>query len=153
MRADPKNWDLGVCWTTNGYRVFGRLGLLKTRNPAEFLELYALTAGLLTWNKETQLNNNRIVIFCDNQAVVQMINDMSSGCSKCMRLLRILTLDGLRHNRRVGAKFVPTKLNGLADALSRGQWSRFRKLGPHMNENPDVISTEVWPVWKVWENN
>ena len=34
----------------------------------KFLELYALTAALVTWATEPSLNNNRVVIFCDNQA-------------------------------------------------------------------------------------
>ena len=66
-----------------------------------FLELYALCAGLLTWENAPVLNNCRIVIFCDNQAVVAMINNISSSCAKCMGLLRILVLNGMRHKRLV----------------------------------------------------
>ena len=57
----------------------------RLENPSiEYLELFALAAGLLTWRDEPELKNRQITIFCDNQAVVDMINDMSSKCGKCM---------------------------------------------------------------------
>ena len=45
----------------------------------EFLELFALCAGVFTWENEPELNNNRLVLFCDNQAVVAMINNTTSS--------------------------------------------------------------------------
>ena len=90
-------------------------------NPSiEFLKLFALAAGLLTWETEVELINTRVIVFCNNQAVIHMVNDMTSTCEKCMKLIRLMVLSGLRCNRRVTAKFVPSKSNGLTDALSRG---------------------------------
>ena len=68
----------------------------------EYLELYALCAGLFTWEKELQ--NARIIIGCDNKTVVFMINKLTSSCKKCMQLTRMITLNGLKHNRRVFAR-------------------------------------------------
>ena len=51
----------------------------------EFLELFALCAAILAW--ETQLHNVRIIIFNDNQAVLGMVNKMTSKCEQCMKLL------------------------------------------------------------------
>ena len=51
----------------------------------EFLELFALCAGLLTWDR--YISNTRVIIFCDNQAVVQMVNNTTSSCPNCMFLL------------------------------------------------------------------
>ena len=124
---------------------------IQTQDPSiEYLELYAVVAGIFTWQDHEQLVNARITIFCDNQSVVHMINNITSSCKHCMKLIRLMTLNGLKYNRRVSAKFVDTKSNFLADALSRGQWKRFRTLGPHMNQFPDQISQEVWPIIKVW---
>ena len=118
-------------------------------NPSiEYLELYALTAGIFTWQEN--LSNIRIVVFCDNTAVVNMINEMSSGCKNCMVLIRLLALNGLRYNRRVAAKYINTKRNCLADALSRNQMTRFLTLGWHMNKEPDIINEEIWPMSKLW---
>ena len=114
----------------------------------EYLEMFALVAGVFTWEK--QLGNRRIVVFCDNEAVVQMINTMTSGCKNCMILLRLLTLNNLQFNRRVAAKYINTKKNFLADSLSRNQLTRFRKLGPHMKKYPDTIHPQLWPMSKLW---
>ena len=54
----------------------------------EYLELYAVSCGLWMWSEH--FRNKRIVIHCDNTAVVAMINKTSSSCSRCMHLLRLL---------------------------------------------------------------
>ena len=51
----------------------------------EYLELFALTAGVLTWGD--QLRNLRILINCDNQAVMAMVNNTTSKCKSCMFLI------------------------------------------------------------------
>ena len=76
----------------------------------EFLELYAVAIGVLLWMKKYR--NQRIVLFCDNQSVVWMINKMSSKCPNCMTLIRLLTIESLMSNIRIYAKHVRTKLNG-----------------------------------------
>ena len=117
----------------------------------EFLELFALTARVLTWVNRPQMCNNRISIYCDNISVVHMINNMMSGCKRCMQLIRILTLNGLRYNRRLFTRHIDTKSNFLADALSRGQMMRFRKLGQRMEFFPSEVCNEIWPIDKVWQ--
>ena len=125
-------------------------GYIQENEPTiEYLELFALTAGLLTWGDE--LKNIRMVLLCDNMAVVGMINKLSSSCSKCMALLRLITLDNLVNNRRVFARYVKSSENGLSDALSRLQFSRFWKLAQKsMNPEPSEISKTVWPASKIW---
>ena len=135
--------------------IFGQWpqGFIKERDPSiEVLELFALTAGILTWEDDPVLNNTRITAFCDNMAVVHMINNMSSRCEICMKMIRMLTLNGLLHNRRLAAKFVKTKDNGVADALSKLQLQRFHKLAPNMRSTPDDIDDRIWPVWKIYHS-
>ena len=105
---------------------------LKVCKPSiEYLELFALCAEVLTWQDQPELINCRIAIFCDNMAVVHMINSMVSSCRNCMFLLRVLVLNNLKYNQRLMAHYIDTKSNFLADALSRNQMTRFRRLGPH----------------------
>ena len=69
-------------------------------NPSiEYLELLSLTVGVLVWS--SLLQNKRIIIYCDNQAVVQMVNNSSSSRHNCMVLIRKLVLDNLISNRRL----------------------------------------------------
>ena len=117
----------------------------------EYLELFALMAGILTWQDHELLVNCRITVFCDNMAVVHMINNMVSSCKNCMYLIRILTLNGLRYNRRLTATYVSSRNNFLSDALSRNQKDHFRTLGPHMAELLDSIPQDIWPLSKIME--
>ena len=147
--SKAKTLGFGAIFETNW--LFGKWedNFISKYDPSiEFLELFALTVGLLTW--ETLITNSQVIIFCVNMSVVEMINQGSSTCSKCMILLRLLTLNGLQYNRRVLACHVRSKDNGLSDALSHLQFECFRCLGPHMNKYPHQVDPRVWPVSKFW---
>ena len=117
----------------------------------EYLELYAVLVGALNWIKF--FSNRRIILFCDNEAVVHMINNSSSKCKNCMVLIRLLVAECLVSNVRVFAKSVSTKDNGKADALSRLDYNRFLRLsGGHMNPTPTDIPSPIWPLDKIWLN-
>ena len=57
-----------ICGSADASNV----GLKKFKPSIEYLELYAVTAAVLTWIH--QFKNRRIILFCDNQSVVDMIN-------------------------------------------------------------------------------
>ena len=58
-----------------------------------YLELFALTACVLAWKSE--LKNIQMILFCNNQSMVHMVNHTSSHCKNCMVLIRMLVLDDL----------------------------------------------------------
>ena len=127
-------------------------GYIKKLKPnIEYLELYALVAAILMWEKNPKLSNTRIILYCDNSAVVQMVNSLMSGCKNCMYLIQLLTLDNLIHNRRVFAKHLHSEQNYLSDALSRMQFKRFWRLAPpSIKKTPTPLSDKVWPASKIW---
>ena len=129
-------------------------GFIEKCEPSiKFLELFALCAALLTWNRDPKLNKARIVIFCDNISVVHMVNKLSSSCGQCMKLIRILTLDNLKHDRRVFVKHVKGKNNSLSDSLSRLDFDRFWRLAlTTMNKFATKTSEVIWPVSKIWDS-
>ena len=134
-----KNWIFGQ-WPP---------GFIKDDEPSiEYLELFAMAAGILTWQKS--LSNMKITVFCDNQAVMHMINNNTSSCSHCMKLIRLIVLNNLLYNRKLSVKFVSTQDNGVADALSRLDFNRFRRLAPEMKQFPDTIDERIWPIDRVW---
>ena len=59
----------------------------------EFLELYALTCAVLTWGRKDRMRNRRVTIFCDNEAVVFMVNSYTSTCMQCCKFIRIQTVE------------------------------------------------------------
>ena len=145
--------SLGFGAIFNKKWIFGQWepNFIKENKPSiEYLELFALRAAVLTWEKEPALYNAQIVVFCDNEAVVHMINESTSSCANCMYLLRLLVLNSLVNNRRVFAHHVRSKDNGLSNSLSRLQFHHFRKLGPHINVNPCKVSELVWPLSNIW---
>ena len=115
----------------------------------EYLELFAVLVGVIKWIK--LFDNKRIILFCDNEAVVGMINNSSSSCKNCMVLIRLLVVESIVRNVRIFARHVGTKDNGKADALSRLDLKRFWRLAEDsMNVSPSELPEEVWPMRKLW---
>ena len=151
-----KNPDLGFgC-------VFGREwsyikwedNFLQSCNPSiEFLELYALCMGVLIWQES--LANIRVQVYCDNQAVVHMVNKGASTCKNCMTLLRILTLNNMTFNRRLFVQYINTKANTRSDALSRLDFKRFWRCsrGMEVSRVPAPLSPDIWPPSKIWNRD
>ena len=118
----------------------------------QYLELYALCVGLLTWQSHPTLCNARLIIYCDNKSVRDMVNSTSSDCKNCMFLLRILVLDGLLHNRRVTVRYVESRKNKKADALSRMKLDLFFKYAPKSRKlDPSPLPKKLWPASKIWQ--
>ena len=144
--------DLGFGCVMGDRWLFGQweLGFIEKYRPSiEYLELFALVAGVLTW--EFELKNIHLLLYCDNQAVVHMVNNITSGCEHCMHLLRVLVLNGLQFNRRLRAVYIKSSDNVLSDSLSRGQLDHFWQAAPTtMHKNPDHMMERLWPVSKFW---
>ena len=130
------------------------LGFIKNKKPSiEYLELLGVAAAVLTWSD--QIRNKSFIIFCDNQAVVEMLNKMTSTCKNCMYLIRLITFDNLIHIQRIFARYIKSSQNDLADSLSRMQLNRFWKLvrdkNLTVNKFPSEISPQVWSVTAIWQ--
>ena len=114
-----------------------------------YLELYGLAIGVLLWAKNYK--DKRIVIFCDNTSVVEMINKNTSNCKNCMVLIRIIVLHSLLNNVRIYARHVRTHLNKIADLLSRKKFEEFWKLtAGRMNETSEQIPRELNSMQNLW---
>ena len=74
----PDHGMRAVCMDSWMYTPWDRMFILDNKPSIEFLELYGVTAAVLTWIHRFQ--NHRICLFCDNMGVVHMINSLSSHC-------------------------------------------------------------------------
>ena len=135
LTADELNWatdtsgkiGYGGVWELNWFKGTWPQSFIDNCKPSiKFLELFGVVSSVLLWGGNFM--NRRICLFCDNQAVVNMINHSTSSCKNCMKLIRKLTLVSMELNLRVFAKFIPKKSNFFADALSRNQMTRFWNL-------------------------
>lgn len=114
-----------------------------------YLELVALTMGVISFAES--FRNKRVNIFCDNQSVVQMINQSTSSCRRCMILIRIITLISLKFNCRIFAKWLKSEDNVLSDALSRGDFCRFWNNAPlYTSKVMKPLPKYIWPLPHSW---
>ena len=68
-----------------------------------------------------------------------------------MVLIRLLSLNCLKYNRRIWVQYVKSEENILADSLSRLDFKRFWcNAPPNMDRQPTSLSTDLWPVSKIW---
>ena len=127
----------------------------RYRPSIEYLELFAVTAGVLTWLHK--FKNRRIILFCDNRSVVDMINCTSTSCKNCMVLIRFIVLKGLMENVRVYTRHVRGVDNGFADSLSRNKLQEFKdlckKYDKVVNDKPLPVPDAIWPIAKIWKKN
>ena len=83
-------------WTYGQWPV----GFIDLCKPSiEYVELYALTVAVAIWAHK--LGNARVTIFCNNEAVVHMVNNGALSCSNCMYLLQKVAFLTLKHNFRL----------------------------------------------------
>ena len=142
-----------ICGRNWLHKEWSKEFLEKCRPSIEYLELYAVVAGVLNWIHF--FKNKRVILFCDNKSVVDMINMTSTSCRNCMVLIRILVLKGLIENVRIFAKHIEGKKNVLSDSLSRNNIYLFHKTCKTqervMNKLPTEVPDVIWPVEKIWK--
>ena len=144
---------LGIGAVFNKNWLFGQWepSYIENCNPSiEYLELLGICVAFFVWVH--YLRNRRIVLFCDNQAVVTMVNNTTAKCKNCMVLIRKLTLKGLENNTRVFCHWVQGRSNEWADMLSRQKISLFKQFtqGTNICSTPTQLPQELWPPSKLW---
>ena len=87
-----------------------------------------------------QFHNSTVVLHCDNNTVVHVINKTTSKDPNLMILIRRLMLLSLQHNIHFVAKHVPGVNNSAAYILSRLQ---FQARFPHMEHEPTQVPLKL----------
>lgn len=122
----------GFQWFQGRWRAHQRLG--KPGLSISWQELFALVVAYHLWGSLFQ--NKRILLFCDNKPVVEIVNSKRSRIRRLMDLVRHLTLLTLRYNFYLKVQHIEGKRNDIADSLSRFQMEKFRHLAPHADPAP-----------------
>ena len=60
-----------------------------------------------------------MLFISDNLSIVSCINKQTSKDKVMMRILRIIVLEGLKHNFCFAAKHITSKQNAICDKLNR----------------------------------
>lgn len=109
------------------------------------LELFPILVALHIWGQD--LAKKKLKFMCDNKAVVDIINSMTSKSDNVMVILRRITVLCLRNNIVVKACHVPGSKNVLCDALSRLQVDKFRHLAPNADPEPQLVPDYLWGIF------
>lgn len=104
-------------------------------------ELFPIVVAMEYWG--LALANRRIVFMCDNAAVVDIVNKISSKDSLIMTLVRRLVLTTLKYNILFRAKHVPGFTNVVADRLSRFQFQAAFQFAPWLKQEPEQIPQDL----------
>ena len=111
------------------------LGILK---DITFLEFVPIVLSMAIWG--SRLQNKKVKFYIDNRALVDIINTQTSKSKRVMALMRPFILYTLQNNIIFRARYIEGKNNEIADAISRQQWDRFRRLAPQAQANPGPFS-------------
>ena len=88
-------------------------------------ELVPIVMACFIWGK--QWSKQVIQFFSDNEAVVTVLNKLSSSDKNLIHLLRCIVFLAAKHST---ATHIPGKYNNLADAISRKNMAQFYSQAP-----------------------
>lgn len=108
------------------------------------LEIFPVLVALDIWGP--LLVNKRILLFCDNMGVVQVINNLSAKSPPVVKVMRHLVFLALKYNIWLRARHIPGCQNNLADALSRFQLDQFRWLARGAEQEGEVCPCYLWSI-------
>ncbi len=129
MFSDASNQAMGIVyinkWTV--YPYTGEMASIKD-TPIHYRELMAVCVGIATFASE--LRDSKVILWVDNQAICQAINDGTIRCDLSMNLIRSMYYTLSMYNIECQARYINTLDNVAADALSRLDMDRFRQACP-----------------------
>lgn len=112
----------------------------QLKRSIQWKELFAIVAAAATWGYLWQ--TKKIVVYCDNQAIVYTWQAKSPRNTAITQLCRTLFFLAAKNNFNICLKHLPGVTNQIADALSRQQVNRFKQLAPDAERIPTNI-----PAW------
>ena len=117
----------------------------KFKPSIDFLELYALLAGVVTW--APQLMDHAILFQLDNTPTVFALRNKSSNSPHMLSLLRFSTLFCMTNNITILARHVSGAHNTICNKLSHFQFQNFHALKPdHTTCSPLTPSDLILPL-------
>lgn len=102
-----------------------------------FLELLPIVLAFHLWY--AIFANKKIILHVDNKALVHILNSKTSKSRRVMHILRPLVLKAMVYNIQFKAMHITSNKNCIADAISRQQWPRFRRMSPEALQEPEKV--------------
>ena len=130
----------GAYWS--GKWLQGQWSETQLQMDITWKELLAIVMAIHTWGALWQ--RQKILIHCDNLAVVTIWKSGSNCAKETMALVRLLYYCAAKYNINICIVLIAGVNNVIADCLSCFQQDKFQQLVPLANPTPNTIS--VWPI-------
>ena len=123
-------------------------------------ELLPIVVACMVWGR--QWMRSTVTVYCDNEAVVEMVRAGYSKEPSLMHLLRCMFFVTAFHELALRPVHIPGSCNTVADAISRNNLAQFRLQVPEAKPAPVVLPPRVadllirkcpdWtsPDWRQW---
>ena len=142
--------DINLCTDTAGSLGFGayfqRAWIMgkwshnQQGRSIQWKELFAIVAAAATWGPTWQ--RRKIRVYCDNLAIVQVWLAKNPKDKQVAALCRTLFFIAAENHFNISIHHLPGINNPIADALSRQQVQRFKRLAPEADASP--TPTPAW---------
>ena len=111
-------------------------------------EIFPIFLGLKIF--ATQLTNKFVVLHCDNIAVVESMNKLTTKDSKMLTFMKEIALVILKHNISIKCVHIAGKENTVADRISRGFLQEAKQCNPKLMTSHVPIPADLHPSnWKI----
>lgn len=141
LHTDASALGFGAVFSTHWFSLPWPASLSPIQD-INFCELFAVVAAVFTWGDHWQ--NQQILFYTDNLSITNIWKSGSCRDQDIMRLVRALFLFIANRNINILMCHIPGKFNDSADALSRLQIAKFRRLNPQADFQPTPVSPDVW---------
>ena len=133
MASDASgSWGCGAWYNTQWFQLKWDHASLSLSIMVK--ELLAVVLAGAVWG--ASWSSQHIRCHCDNQAVVACLHSRTSRHPHCLHLLRALAFIEARHGFHLQPLYINTKLNHLADDLSRNNLPSFLTKVPLADRHP-----------------
>ena len=143
---DSGTWGCGASWGKAWLQLEWSKEWSERSIAAK--ELVPIVLACAVWGKQWQ--GKRVLIWCDNLAMVQIIRGLASRDPLLMHLLRLLYFFMAAHSIQLTANHIPGVHNTIADSLSRNFMQVFRQLLPAAHPTATEVPDTYWIDHKIW---
>ena len=138
------SWGCGAYFRRRWFNLSWEACPAWTGSHIAVKELLPIVISCAIWGQ--QMSFLHIRCRCDNAAVVSMLNKHTSQHPVAMHLLRCLFFICAKFSISLTAEHLSGRLNGAADALSRGNVASFLQAIPYAAASSCCIPTELLEV-------